>query len=131
MVYKSKASQRLKGRLKPKQKQKSKSKYKNIKVTIHGITFDSKKEAARYLYLKDQLRQGGIKDLELQPAFVIAGPVMLDGKKRPARKYKADFSYINHAGEYVVEDVKGMKTDMYKLKRHLVKELHGIEVIEI
>lgn len=127
MVYKSKASQRLKARLKPK----SKSKYKNIKVVIDGITFDSKKEGARYLYLKDQLRKGGIKELKLQPVFIIAAPVTLDDKKRPARKYKADFSYINAAGEYVVEDVKGMKTDMYKLKRHLVKELHGIEVIEI
>lgn len=129
MVYKSKASMRLKDRIKAKPK--SKSKYKNVKFVIDNITFDSKKEGARYEYLKSLAQKGVIKELKLQPSFTIAQSVMLDGIKKRARKYKADFSYINLAGEYVVEDVKGMKTDMYKLKRHLVKALHNIEVIEI
>ena len=50
--------------------------------------------------------------------------MILDGKKKRIRKYKADFSYI-------VEDVKGFKTELYKLKRHLFKAIHDIEVIEI
>ncbi|WP_227430432.1 DUF1064 domain-containing protein [Psychrobacter sp. I-STPA6b] len=107
-----------------------KPKYKNIKVEIDGVKFDSKKEAKRYQDLKLLERSGGIKNLELQPEFVIADAVVLDGRKRPARKYKADFSYMRD-GKLVVEDVKGIKTPMYRLKRHLVKLIHGIEVTEI
>lgn len=107
------------------------NKYKNVKTVVDGIKFDSKKEAARYLYLKDQLASGNITDLQLQPKFDIAASVYLDGTKRRVRYYIADFAYTDKNGQRVVEDVKGMKTAMYKLKRHLVKERHEIEVIEV
>lgn len=110
---------------------KKKSKYRNVKTEVHGLIFDSKKEAAHYLFLKSELDAGRISNLVLQPSFEIAAAVYIGGKKHRARKYKADFSYTNSAGEYVVEDVKGFKTDIYKLKKHLVMERHGIEVIEI
>ena len=53
----------------------------------------------------------------------------LYGRRRPAVKYKADFRYIEK-GETVVEDVKGMRTPVYNLKRHLMKAVHGIEIRE-
>ena len=112
--------------LKPK-----KSKYKNKLVIIDGIKFASIKEGQYYRKLKRLLAAGKISDLRLQPSFVIAKSVYLDGKKKAARKYKADFSYIDEHGEYIVVDVKGFRTEMYKLKRHLVKELHNIEVVEV
>lgn len=108
-----------------------KSKYKNVPVIIDGIKFQSKKEGAHYRKLKALLEAGKISNLKLQPKFNIAASVMLDGKKKAIRKYTADFSYIDEHGEYVVVDVKGFRTEMYKLKRHLVKELHDIEVTEI
>lgn len=112
-------------------RKKSKSKYKNKKVIIDGIKFDSIKEGQRYRILKSKLQAGKISNLVLQPTFNIAKSVYLDGRKRAVRKYKADFSYTDSAGNYIVEDVKGMKTPLYLLKRHLVKEIHDIEVVEI
>lgn len=113
-------------KLKPK-----KSKYKNKPVIIDGIKFASIKEGQHYRKLKRLLEAGKISDLKLQPKFNIAASVMLDGKKKAIRKYTADFSYNDENGEYVVVDVKGFKTEMYKFKRHLVKELHNIEVVEV
>lgn len=110
---------------------KKRTKYSNVKVVIDGIKFDSKKEGAHYYKLKDLQDAGKITNLTLQPKFDIAASVILDGRRRAIRKYIADFSYIDDAGKLVVEDVKGYKTELYKLKRHLVKEIHGIEVVEI
>ena len=110
---------------------KKRTKYSNVKVIIDGIKFDSKKEGAHYYKLKALQAAGKITNLTLQPKFDIAASVILDGTKRRVRYYIADFSYIDDAGKLVVEDVKGYKTELYKLKRHLVKERHGIEVVEI
>lgn len=108
-----------------------KSKFKNVPVIIDGIKFQSKKEGAHYRKLKALLEAGKISNLKLQPKFNIAASVILDGKKKAIRKYAADFSYNDENGEYVVVDVKGYRTELYKLKRHLVKELHDIEVTEV
>ena len=47
-------------------------------------------------------------------------------------RYKADFTYFDdrQGGEFVVEGVKGFRTEGYKIKRHLMKAVHGIEVLE-
>ena len=109
-----------------------KPKYSNVKTEVDGITFDSKKEANRYVLLKLLERAGQITDLVLQPKFLIADAVILDGRKQRARYYIADFQYVDTAtGKTVVEDVKGMKTATYRAKRHQVKLLHGIEVKEV
>ena len=42
------------------------TKYKNKKVVLNGITFDSQKEARRYRDLSLLERAGEIKSLELQ-----------------------------------------------------------------
>lgn len=110
----------------------TKNKYSNQKVIVGGIQFSSIKESSRYLELLLLQRAKKITDLELQPVFVIAESVVLDGRRKAQRKYIADFRYKDlETGQTVVEDVKGMKTAEYKLKRHLVMAVHGIEVKEL
>lgn len=79
--------------------------------------------------LKRQEEEGMIADLQLQVSFEIAPSVMLYGRKRPARKYVADFVYTKN-GQQIVEDVKGVKTHIYTLKRHLMMSVHGIQICE-
>jgi hypothetical protein len=105
------------------------SKYRAIKTKIDGITFDSKKEAQRYLELRLMANGCTITQLEMQPVYILAPSVVINGRKKPALKYKADFRY-NLNGSVVVEDVKGMLTPVYKIKRHLMKSVHGIDIFE-
>lgn len=110
------------------------SKYNNRKVSVGGITFDSKKEATRWQQLRLAEAEGAISNLQRQVVYEIAPAVVLDGRKRPARKYVADFQYHRSEGDsvaLVVEDVKGMKLPEYRLKRHLMKAIHNIEVKEV
>lgn len=100
------------------------NKYRNIKVEIDGYVFDSKKEANRYAELSCLERAGEIKNLELQPKYEI----VLNSRK--ICTYKADFLYIQ-AGRIIVEDVKGIRTAVYKLKKKLVEALYGIQIVEI
>ena len=44
-------------------------------------------------------------------------------------KYIPDFEYIEE-GKKKTEDVKGMRTDVYKLKRKMMKAFYGIEILE-
>jgi len=99
------------------------SKYRSVKTTIDGIKFDSKKEAKRYQELKILERVGEVKSLELQPRYDLIVNTVKIGF------YKADFRYIQDEKE-VVEDVKGMKTPIYNLKKKLVKAIYGIEIYE-
>ena len=99
------------------------SKYRAVKVVIDGIKFDSKKEGARYNQLKLLERAGKIKDLKLQPRFDL---IINDCK---CGFYKADFDYVEN-GKRVIEDVKGMKTPVYNLKKKLIKAIYGIEIFE-
>ena len=99
------------------------SKYRSVKTTIDGIKFDSKKEAKRYQELKILERVGEVKSLELQPRYDLIVNTVKIGF------YKADFRYIQDEKE-VVEDVKGMKTPIYNLKKKLVKAIYGIKIYE-
>jgi len=105
------------------------SKYKAIKTKIDGITFDSRKEAQRYAELRLMANGYTIIQLEMQPVYVLAPAVIINGRKKPALKYKADFRYIKD-GKVIVEDVKGMLTPVYRIKRHLMKHIHGIDIYE-
>lgn len=116
------------------------SKYKNIKVKYRGITFDSKKEANRYAELIALEKAGVIKDLrrqvkfELIPAQTLPMPVKMPFGyvKRTERSvsYIADFVYVKNS-RVIVEDVKGYSTDVFKIKRKLMLERHGIQVITV
>lgn len=86
--------------------------------TVDGITFDSKAEARRYSELRMMERAGAITDLELQPEFEIIPAFEYRGKKERGVKYRADFRYCEN-GQVVVEDVKGHRTEVYRIKRKL------------
>lgn len=108
-----------------------KSKYRAIKTTVDGITFASKAEAKRYQELKALCLAGHILNLKCQPVFVLADAVTINGRRRPSIRYVADFSYYTPDMDFVVEDVKGMLTPVYRLKRHLMKSQLGIDIVEI
>jgi hypothetical protein len=96
------------------------SKYKAKKTEIDGITFDSKAEAKRYQELKLLEKAGQIKHLSLQPRFTLQEGFVNSHTGKIERKieYVADFMYLEN-GVIIVEDVKGMKTSDYKIKRKL------------
>ena len=110
------------------------SKYGAKKVTIEGITFDSMKEAQRWCELRLLQRGKVISDLQRQVKFELlpsqngeCGKVI----ERPVH-YSADFVYIeNKTGKKIVEDVKGMRTKEYILKRKMMLYFHGIRIREV
>ena len=102
------------------------SKYGNQKTAIDGITFDSKREANRYCELRLLEKAGQIKHLGLQKRFEIV-PKTKYGK---ALHYVADFVY-QECGKMVVEDAKGVRTQVYCLKKRLMAELYNIEIREV
>ena len=114
-------SRRSKGKVKP-----MASKYRNRKTEYMGIGFDSQKEMKRYQELLLLERAGVIQDVELQPRY----DLIVNGHKLGF--YRADFRYKEVAtGTVVVEDVKGVKTAVYSLKKKLVRALYDIEIIEV
>jgi len=108
------------------------SKYKAVRTVVDGITFASKKEAARYQELKLLERAGEIRDLRLQVPYEI---IPKCGNNR-AVKYVADFIYKKHYDGITdtfetVEDCKGMKTQVYIIKKKLMLWRYGIEIKEV
>ena len=102
------------------------NKYHNKKVIYNGITFDSIKEKNRYIELKLLERAGVIKDLKLQYEFELQPAFILNKKKIKKISYIADFFYFdNKLNDYVVEDTKGMRTDVYKIKKKMFEELYN------
>ena len=113
------------------------SKYRNRKTEIDGILFDSAKEARRYQELKLLERAGFVKDIQLQVPFELMPSQKNNEGKVVERKvsYYADFVYQQRTGnewKTVVEDVKseGTKTEVFRLKKKLMRFVHGIEVQE-
>lgn len=108
------------------------NKYKNKKVEIDGILFDSKREANRYAELKLMERAGLISDLQLQRKFPLIPGQYIDGKcvEREVN-YKADFYYRDKNGTQIVEDTKGFKTPEYIIKRKLMLHVHNIRIREV
>jgi hypothetical protein len=104
---------------------KKQRKYRNVRTVVDGIAFDSKAEAKRYAELRLMLDAGTIYGLRLQPRY----PLTVNGVK--VGTYVADFAYVDAAGDDVVEDVKGVRTPVFKLKAKLMKAVHGITVEEI
>ena len=104
-------------------------KYHSKKVIIDGIPFSSKKEGNRYLQLKKLQEEGIISDLKLQVPFVLVEPFTLNKKKYRKMEYIADFVYVRD-GHRIVEDTKGFRTDVYKIKKKLMAYLYRIEIKE-
>lgn len=105
------------------------SKYRNQRCEHDGITFDSRRERDRWIVLCRELAAGLISELERQVAYVLADPVVINGRKKPALRYIADFVY-ERDGKTVIEDVKGVITPEYRIKRHLMAA-RGLQIVEI
>lgn len=104
--------------------QRRRSKYNAVKTMLGGITFDSAHEAERYADLRLLLASGQISDLELQPRF----EVIVSGEH--ICYYRADFRYREN-GNTIVEDAKGFRTAVYRLKKKLVEASFGIKIVEV
>lgn len=103
-----------------------KSKYNSRKTTIDGITFDSKRESERYSELRLMEKSGDIEDLILQPSFELMPNFKYKGQTVRKIIYKADFQYREKStGLTVVEDVKGMETKDFRLKKKLFLRAYG------
>lgn len=103
-------------------------KYRNKKTEIDGYVFDSILESNRYLELKGMTcaKPKLISHLELQPKF------KCDVNGKHICNYYADFRYWDEgSGAWIVEDVKGVRTTVYRLKRKLVEALYSIRIYEI
>lgn len=98
-----------------------KSKYHSCKVEIDNIKFASKKEGRRYQELKVLQHLGDVK------FFLRQTPFHLPGKT----KYLLDFMVFWSNGNITFEDTKGMKTQIYKLKKRQVEELYPVKIMEI
>lgn len=106
-------------------------KYKNRKVVQDGITFDSAKEARRWAVLEQMQAAGQISELRRQVAYeLIPKQRRTDGKAERACAYVADFAYVQN-GQSITEDVKGVKTRDYVIKRKLMLHVHGIHIKEV
>ena len=96
------------------------NKYRNKKVIIDGIEFDSKKESVRYKELKLLERAGLIKDIQLQVKYELQPSFKKNGETYRAITYIADFTYWdNKHSKTIVEDTKGFETDVFKIKHKL------------
>jgi hypothetical protein len=95
------------------------NKYRNHKtVTLDGEVFDSQREARRYSTLKLLEKCGAISDLKRQVVFELL----------PAQREECFDTYKK--GKPVVEDVKGMRTKDYIIKRKMMLYFHGIKIRE-
>lgn len=101
------------------------NKYHAKKEVVDGITFASRHEASRYRQLKLMEKAKAIQDLHLQVIF----PLIKKSEYGREIKYIADFVYYED-GHMVVEDSKGMRTPVYKLKKRLMAEIYGIVIKE-
>lgn len=102
------------------------SKYSAERTEVDGVTFASKKEARRYAELRDCQRAGLLRDLKLQPRY----PLMVNNVK--VATYVGDFEYSDcEDGKRIIEDCKGFKTPVYRLKKKLFEALYGLEITEV
>ena len=119
------------------------SKYKNKKIEVNGILFDSKKEARRYEQLLLLEKAGEITDLQMQVKYVLIPAqyaTVQDGHKMKRKcierevTYVADFVYRDKNQKLHVEDTKNpylRKEPRYVIKRKMMLYFHGIRIEEV
>ncbi|UPA31876.1 DUF1064 domain-containing protein [Terrisporobacter glycolicus] len=95
------------------------SKYKNKKVVVDGVKFDSKHEAEYYLYLKRLKEEGKIKDFGLQHKFELQPSFKKYGKTHRAITYTVDFAIYHNNGDVEYVDVKGMETQQGIMRKKM------------
>lgn len=97
------------------------NKYGAKKVTIDGITFDSKAEARYYQRLKLLQKSGEIKEFDRQVPFELVPKYISPGTRKTVRavKYVVDFVVTYSDDRQEIIDVKGTETSVFKLKAKL------------
>lgn len=100
---------------------KRRHKYHAERTKVGDRCFHSKAEAARYCQLRKQVRDGHITKLTLQPQYPLFAGI----------QYVGDFEYVDHKGTTVTEDVKGMVTAAYRMKRKMFGEKYQREIVEV
>ena len=96
-----------------------KRKYNNKRIEIDGYTFDSRLEADFYLRLKPLVKAGKIKELKIHPRYLLQKGFTKNGKHFNPIYYVADFEVTYDDGVTVIYDTKGMRTEVYKIKKKL------------
>lgn len=110
----------------------ARSKYGAKTVEADGRVFDSRAEYRRWCDLVAMQRAGHIRELRCQVRYEL-----LPSQRKPSGgtergvAYVADFVYLDADGRQVVEDVKGVRTPEFILKRKLMLHIHGIEIQEV
>lgn len=99
-------------------------KYNNQKTTIDGIVFDSKKEAEYYCQLKLLKRAGEIRDFGLQPKYELQPTFKKNGTTHRSITYVADFVITNNDGTTEIVDIKGVETQVFKIKQKLFEYMY-------
>lgn len=106
------------------------NKYGNQKTQYKGIRFDSKKECEYFIYLENLEALGAISELQRQVRFELQPSFKHKGKTIRAITYVADFTFKDKDGEFHIVDTKGVKTDVYLLKKKMM-QFKGYDIEEV
>ncbi len=109
------------------------SKYNAKKVEIDGIKFDSKAEGEYYLHLKQQVTERQILGFERQKRMLLQEGFSVEGVKGKIRPifYVVDFIITENNGTLTYVDVKGMETDVFKLKKKLFMKRYNTALLKV
>lgn len=100
---------------------KRRSKYGNRSVVVDGQRFDSKAEARHWRVLRTELATGLASLVLRQVPFHLPGGVV----------FRADFLVHRPGGGLEIHEVKGFRTEAYKIKKRMVEAIHGVEILEV
>lgn len=99
-------------------KKKKKSKYNSVSIEKKGIKFQSKLEAEFYELILKEEKKGFVKYHLRQIPFRLPGNI----------KYVVDFMLIMKNDEIQYIDVKGVMTDICRLKIKQVVDLYPVKI---
>lgn len=105
------------------------SKYRNVQTEYGGLKFMSKKEADYAAQLDWQKKARSPRDRVVEWVPQVPFQIELNGRK--ICKYIADFKVTYGDGRVEIVDVKGVRTDVYRLKKKLVEAQYGIQIVEV
>lgn len=109
------------------------SKYNAKKVEIDGIKFDSKAEGEYYLHLKQQVTERQILGFERQKRMLLQEGFSVEGVKGKIRPifYVVDFIITENDGTLTYIDVKGVETDVFRLKKKLFMKRYNTALLKV
>lgn len=115
--------------LKTNPRQDHRSKYGNLKTEYNGTVFHSKKEAEYAKTLDWMKKITTPSDRVLRYDMQVPFQIIMNGIK--IAKYIADFKVFYADGSEEIIDVKGVRTNIYVLKKKLVEAQYGVKIIEV